>query len=176
MEGADSACPQPLRRSIPWGNPPIKPATALPANGDPHPLLPPQLPADTRHAEPLGDHVLADPEAGGQMPMVRVVPTEREQAVGRNEQATRRIGAEESDWILQLRKVGLHALAISDWEIDVDTVHVIATELRAAYVQMGAVWKCLPEEFRIETMDGSWWVSEARASRWRPLTTRHSSA
>ena len=75
----------------------------------------------------------------------------------------RRIGADDPDWILRLRKVCLHALAISKWEVSVDTVHVMATELRAAYVQMDAVWKCMPGEFRLDRMDGSWWATEARA-------------
>ena len=74
----------------------------------------------------------------------------------------RRIGADDPDWIFRLRKVCLHAVAISRWEVSVDTVHVMATELRAAYVQMDAVWKCLPGEFRIDEMYGSWWANEAR--------------
>ena len=74
----------------------------------------------------------------------------------------RRIGADEPDWIFRLRKVCLHAVAITKCEVSVDTVHVMATELRAAYVQMDAVWNCMPGEFRLDEMDGSWWAKEAR--------------
>lgn len=34
-------------------------------------------------------------------------------------------------------------------------------ELRASYERMDAVWKCLPDEFRLEE-DGAWWANEAR--------------
>ena len=39
-------------------------------------------------------------------------------------------------------------------------MHVMTTELRAAYEQMDAVWKCLPDEFRFNE-DRSWWAAEA---------------
>ncbi len=74
----------------------------------------------------------------------------------------RRIRAAEPDWIFRLRKVCLHAVAITKGEFSVDTVHVMATELRAAYVQMDAVWKCMPGEFRLDKIDGGWWANEAR--------------
>ena len=74
----------------------------------------------------------------------------------------RDLGADEPDWTLCLRKVCLHALAITRWEISVDFAHVIATELRAAYVQMDVIWKCVPEECRIDEMYDSWWADEAR--------------
>ena len=74
----------------------------------------------------------------------------------------RRIVATEPDWIFRLRKVCLHAVAISRWKVSVDTVHVMATELRAAYEQMDAVWECVPGEFRLDEMDGSWWANEAK--------------
>jgi len=75
----------------------------------------------------------------------------------------RGLGTDEPDWILRLRKVCFHSLAITKWEISVDIVHVMATELRAAYVQMNAIWKCVPEEWRIDPMYDSWWADEARA-------------
>lgn len=74
----------------------------------------------------------------------------------------RRVGAQEPDWILRMRKLCLHAMAMCHWEVDVDTMHVMATELRAAYVQMDAVWKCVPDEFRLEEVDGSSWANKAR--------------
>ena len=74
----------------------------------------------------------------------------------------RRIRAEEPDWIFRLRKVCLHAVAITRGELSVDTAHVMATELRAAYVQMDAVWNCVPGEFRLDEMDDGWWAHEAR--------------
>ena len=75
----------------------------------------------------------------------------------------RRIGEDEPDCILRLRKVCLHAVAISSWEVSVDSVHAMATELRAAYVQMDAVWKCMPGEFRLDEMDGCRWAKGARS-------------
>ncbi len=72
----------------------------------------------------------------------------------------RKVGADEPDWVLRLRKVCLHAVAITKCEVDVDGVHVMTTELRAAYEQMDSVWKCLPGEFRFDE-DGSWWADEA---------------
>ena len=73
----------------------------------------------------------------------------------------RRVGADEPDWVFRLRKVCLHAVAITKCEVDDDGVHVMTTELRAAYEQMDAVWKCLPDECRFDE-DGSWWANEAR--------------
>ena len=52
-------------------------------------------------------------------------------------------------------------LAISNCVVDVDGMHAMTTELRAAYEQMDAVWKCLPSEFRLDE-DGSWWANEAK--------------
>ena len=75
----------------------------------------------------------------------------------------RSIGADEPDWIYRLRKICLHVRAIDSWEIDGFAVHVMATELRAAYVQMDAIWNCMPGEFRLEEVDDSWWAKEARA-------------
>ena len=73
----------------------------------------------------------------------------------------RRVRADEPDWVFRLRKVCLHTVAITKCEVDVDGMHVMTTELRAAYEQMDAVWKCLPDEFRFDE-DGSWWANEAR--------------
>ena len=72
----------------------------------------------------------------------------------------RKAGAHEPDWVFRLRKVCLHAVAVSRCNVDVDGAHAMATELRAAYEQMGAIWKCLPNEFRFEE-DGDWWTTEA---------------
>ena len=71
----------------------------------------------------------------------------------------RKVGASEPDWVFRLRKVYLHAVAITKCAVDADGVHVMAIELRAAYEQMDDVWKCLPEEFRFEE-DGRWWAME----------------
>ena len=71
----------------------------------------------------------------------------------------RKVGGAEPDWVFRLRKVCLHAVAITKCAVDVDGIHVMTTELRAAYEQMDAVWKCLPEEYRFEE-DGSWWAKE----------------
>ena len=74
---------------------------------------------------------------------------------------SRKTGACEPDWVLRLRKVCLHTVAITKCEINVDGVHVITTELRAAYKQMDAIWKCLPNEFRFEA-DRDWWADQAK--------------
>lgn len=72
----------------------------------------------------------------------------------------RSIGADEPDWIFRLRKVCLHSVAITKCEVSADGVHAMTTELRAAYEQIDAVWKCLPAEFRFDE-DSSWWTNEA---------------
>ena len=72
----------------------------------------------------------------------------------------RRIEPDEPDWVFRLRKVCLHAVALTKCEVSVDGLHVMTTELRAAYEQMDAVWKCLPDEFRFNE-DGTWWAGEA---------------
>ena len=74
----------------------------------------------------------------------------------------RRIGADEPDWICRLRKICLHVRAIDGWEIGAGIEHVMATELRAAYMQMDAVWKRVPGEFRLDEMGGGPWAEEAR--------------
>ena len=74
----------------------------------------------------------------------------------------RKIEEDEPDWILRLRKVCLHVLAMKGWEIGADVEQVMASELRAAYVQIGAVWEHVPEEFQLDAMDGGWWADEAR--------------
>ena len=74
----------------------------------------------------------------------------------------RGIGADDPDWLSRLRKVCLHAVAISRCEVGADGFHAMATELRAAYVQMAIVWECMPERFRLQELDGSWWANEAR--------------
>lgn len=75
---------------------------------------------------------------------------------------TRRIEADEPDWIFRLRKVCLHLMAINRWTIDIESLHAMATEIRAAYVQIDAVWKCMPEKFRLDEVDSGWWDNEAR--------------
>ena len=75
---------------------------------------------------------------------------------------TRSIGAGEPDWICRLRKICLHVCAIRSLEIGADTAHVMASELRAAYMQMDAVWKCMPREFKLDEVNSDWWADEAR--------------
>ena len=73
----------------------------------------------------------------------------------------RTVDSDEPDLVLRLRKVCLHAVAITKCEVSADGVHVMTTELRAAYEQMDAIWKCLPDEFRFDE-DRSWWAGEAK--------------
>lgn len=75
---------------------------------------------------------------------------------------TRSIGADEPDWVCRLRKICLHVCAIKGLDIGVDTAHVMAPELRAAYVQMDVVWKCMPQEYKLDEVNSDWWADEAR--------------
>ena len=75
---------------------------------------------------------------------------------------TRRMQADEPDWIARLRKICLHVMAISGWEIGADVEHVMATELRAAYEQMDPVWKRLPATIRLDEIGGGWWAEKAK--------------
>ena len=77
---------------------------------------------------------------------------------------TRRTGAGEPDWIFRLRKVCLHVMAINGWEICADVEHVMATELRAAYRQMDAVWKACSRKVQAGE-DGSWPVGRRGEER-----------
>ena len=72
----------------------------------------------------------------------------------------RMVGTDEPESVFRLRKVCLHGLAITKCEVNVDGMHVMTTELRAAYEQMDAVWKCMPDEFRFDA-DGRNWSKEA---------------
>ena len=75
---------------------------------------------------------------------------------------TRRMQADEPDWIGRLRKICLHVRAIDGWEMGAGVEHVMATEVRAAFVQMDAVWKHLPATVRLDERGGCWWAEEAR--------------
>ena len=72
----------------------------------------------------------------------------------------RRVRPDEPDLVFRLRKVCLHALAIAKCEVSADGMHVMTTELRAAYEQMDAVWRCLPDAFRLND-HREWWSTEA---------------
>ena len=72
------------------------------------------------------------------------------------------ISVDTPDWMLRLRKVCLHVLAIAGCDVDVEGVHMMATELRAAYRQIHAIWPCVPEEHRVVGMDRGWWDDEVR--------------
>ena len=74
---------------------------------------------------------------------------------------TRKMQEDEPDWIGRLRKICLHVRAINGWEIGPDVEHVMATEIRAAYEQMDAVWKHLPATVRLDEVDDDWWAKEA---------------
>ena len=78
------------------------------------------------------------------------------------DEPARELGAGEPDWICRLRKICLHVRAIDGWETSADVEHVMATELRAAYVQMNLVWKRVPETFRLDEMGDGPWDHEAR--------------
>ena len=76
---------------------------------------------------------------------------------------TRNIESDEPDWVFRLRKACLHSTAICGWTIDIDSMHAMAAEIRAAYVQIEPVRKRVAEEFRLDEMDDDWWDREARS-------------
>ena len=73
----------------------------------------------------------------------------------------RRIASDEPDCVFRLRKVCFHSIAIYKCVVNVDGLHVMTSELRAAYEQIHVIWKSLPDTHRYEK-DGCWWSSEAR--------------
>ena len=75
---------------------------------------------------------------------------------------TRSMQADEPDWIGCLRKICLHVKAIDGWEIGAGVEHVMATELRAAFYQMDAVWKHVPAKLRLDEMGDGVWADEAK--------------
>lgn len=84
----------------------------------------------------------------------------------------RKVEADEPDWVFRLRKVCFHAVAITQCEVSIDGVHVMTTELRAAYEQMDAIWQCLPSDFRFDE-DGSRWADEAKDRKDRLAEYNH---
>ena len=75
---------------------------------------------------------------------------------------SRGTAAGERDWVRCLEKVGCHAIAIAKREIDSDAAHAIATEVRAAYVQLAEIWEGIPRELKIDEIDSHWWSNEAQ--------------
>lgn len=86
------------------------------------------------------------------------------------DRCSRKPGSNEPDWVLRMHKVCLHVVAVAKCEVDVNGLHAMAPDLRAAYEQMDVVWKCLPAEFRFEK-DRNWWSDEARTG-WPTTATR----
>ena len=79
------------------------------------------------------------------------------------DEPSRSIGADEPVWIYRLRKICLHVYAIQDCVVeDIDITHLMAPDLRAAYVQMGGVWNSMPPEFKLGAIDSDYWAKEAR--------------
>lgn len=75
---------------------------------------------------------------------------------------SRGTAAGEHDWVRRLEKVGCHAIAIAKREVDRDAVHMIATEVKAAYVQLAEIWEDIPRELKIDEIDSHWWSDEAQ--------------
>ena len=76
---------------------------------------------------------------------------------------TRIMQEDEPDWIGRLRKICFHVRAINSWKIGAGIEHVMATELRAAYEQLDAVWKHLPATIRLDEIDEREWIDETRS-------------
>ena len=62
----------------------------------------------------------------------------------------RMINQDDEEIVYRLRKVLVHITAITSWELDMEVMHVLAPELRAADEQIGLVWKKLPKEQLID--------------------------
>ena len=74
---------------------------------------------------------------------------------------TRVMPTGEPDWVGRLRKIQFHVRAICYWDVTVDTVHVMAPEIRAAYKQLDAVWEQLPKEEWPANIEFDLWGREA---------------
>ena len=76
---------------------------------------------------------------------------------------SREIGPAEPELAHRLRKVGFHTLAIVRFEFaSAGEIHVVASELRAAFVQTEVIWRHLPERSKLEGLD-NWWARETRS-------------
>ena len=76
---------------------------------------------------------------------------------------TRQTNPEDPEWIFRMRKISFHIQAIVGWNVDVDSLHAMATEIRAIFVQLEAVWKYMPSELRVTDVREENWVDEARS-------------
>ena len=62
----------------------------------------------------------------------------------------RMINQDDEEIVYRLRKVLVHITAITSWELNMEVMHVLAPEIRAADEQIGLVWKKLPKEQLID--------------------------
>lgn len=61
-----------------------------------------------------------------------------------------------------MRKISFHVQAIVGWNIDIDSFHAMATEIRAVFVQLDAVWKHIPPEYQLVDVRKDNWAGQAR--------------
>ena len=70
---------------------------------------------------------------------------------------------EEPDLACRLRKVGFHTLMIVRWKFaGAEEIHIIASELRAAFTQMDVIWRSLPKNSKLEGLN-NWWARQTRS-------------
>ncbi len=60
--------------------------------------------------------------------------------------ADRLIRPDDEEFVYRLRKVLLHAKAVTGWQFDTDVMHVLAPEFRAADEQIDRIWKKIPDD------------------------------
>lgn len=76
---------------------------------------------------------------------------------------TRQINPGDPEWIFRMRKVNFHVQAIVGWNVDIDSLHAMATEIRAIFVQLDAVWEDMPSEFQWIDRCQDDWAGKARS-------------
>lgn len=76
---------------------------------------------------------------------------------------TRQINPGDPEWIFRMRKISFHVQAIVGWNVDIDSLHAMATEIRAIFVQLDAVWKHMPSEYELVEVHQDNWAGQARS-------------
>ena len=76
---------------------------------------------------------------------------------------TRQINSGDPEWVFRMRKISFHVKAVVGWNLDIDSLHAMAVEIRAIFVQLDAVWKHMPSEFQVIDVRKDNWAGEARS-------------
>ncbi len=81
----------------------------------------------------------------------------------------RSICLDDDEIVYRLRKVLLHVKSVTGWQLDMEVMHVLAPELRAAEDQIDMIWKKIPRERLKEFVPGD--GSSAVGKRGGPFET-----